>query len=79
MQALDLTVERGHITASVAARIMGVSRQRVNQLLQQNKLDGAFLIDCGDGREVWCIPRRSVLDRQPRNSHKTKDRPAYAQ
>lgn len=63
MGALDLTIERGHITASVAARLMGVSRQRVNQLLQNNKLDGAFLVDCGDGREVWCIPRKSVLNR----------------
>jgi hypothetical protein len=54
---IDLLVERGHVTASVAANLLGVTRQRVNQLLKAGALNGAFLIDVGDDREMWCIPQ----------------------
>lgn len=53
-------VLRGHITATVAAELMGVSRQRVHQLLTQGRVPGAFLVDCGDGREMWVIPRPAI-------------------
>lgn len=65
----QLTVSRSHVTASEAARLLNRSRQRVNQMLVEGKLQGAFLMDCGDGREVWCIPRASVHEacvRQPK-------------
>lgn len=61
---IDLLVERGHVTATVAASLLGVSRQRVNQLLNAGELAGAFRIDVGDDREMWCIPRKSVLNYQ---------------
>jgi plasmid maintenance system antidote protein VapI len=57
---IDIRIERGHVTASVAANLLGVSRQRVNQLLKQGRITGAFLMDCGDGREVWVVPRNSL-------------------
>lgn len=65
----QLTVSRSHVTASEAARLLNRSRQRVNQMLVEGKLAGAFLMDCGDGREIWCIPRASVREasiRQPK-------------
>lgn len=57
---IDLHVERGHVTASVAAELLGVSRQRVNQLLKAGLLQGAFQMDAGDRGEIWVIPRPSV-------------------
>jgi hypothetical protein len=45
---------------TVASQLMGVSRQRVHQLLKAGRIVGAFLMDCGDGREIWCIPRNSL-------------------
>jgi predicted DNA-binding protein (UPF0251 family) len=63
---LSLRLERGHVSLTVASQLMGVSRQRVHQLLKAGRIAGAFLIDCGDGREIWCIPRNSlnVKDKQ---------------
>ena len=63
---LSLRLERGHVSLTVASQLMGVSRQRVHQLLKAGRITGAFLIDCGDGREIWCIPRNSlnVKDKQ---------------
>lgn len=58
---IDLLVERGYVSASVAANLLDVSRQRVNQLLKAGSLAGSFRIDIGDDREMWCIPRKSVL------------------
>lgn len=58
-----LRVERGYVSASVAARLLKVSRQRVHQLLVKGKLEGAVIMDCGGGREAWCIPRKSVKER----------------
>ena len=57
---IDLRLERGHVSLTVASQLMGVSRQRVHQLLKADRIVGAFLMDCGDGREVWCIPRNSL-------------------
>lgn len=57
---IEVSIERGHVTASVAANLLGVSRQRINQLLKQGRINGAFLMDCGDGRELWVVPRRSL-------------------
>ena len=57
---IALTVERGYVSATVGAGLMGVSRQRVHQLLKAGRIAGAFLMDCGDKGEVWCIPRRSL-------------------
>lgn len=57
---LELRIERGFITATVAARLLGVSRQRVNQLLKAGRIDGAFLMDCGGKRELWCVPRKAL-------------------
>lgn len=57
---LRLNIERGHVSATVAAGLLGVSRQRVNQLLKAGRIPGAFLMDCGDKGEVWCVPRKSI-------------------
>jgi predicted DNA-binding protein (UPF0251 family) len=57
---IDLRLERGHVSLTVASQLMGVSRQRVHQLLKAGRIVGAFLMDCGDGREIWCIPRNSL-------------------
>lgn len=59
---LSMTLERGHVTASVAASLLGVTRQRINQLLKQGRIKGAFLMDCGDGRELWVVPRHSLKE-----------------
>lgn len=61
---IELTIERGYVTASVAAKIEGVSRQAINQRLKAGRIKGAFLMDCGDGRELWCIPRKSLKPKQ---------------
>jgi hypothetical protein len=61
---IELTVQRGYVTASVAAQIEGVTRQAINQRLKRGRIKGAFLMDCGDGREVWCVPRKSLKPKQ---------------
>lgn len=71
--SVDLTVVRGHVTATVAAGLLGVSRQRINQLLNTGRLDGAFLIDCGDGRELWAIPRTTIEERKQKHDRKKQD------
>lgn len=57
---ISLRIERGHVTLSVAAELLGVSRQRVHQMLKAGRIPGAFLMDCGDGREMWVIPRKEL-------------------
>lgn len=64
---IDVQIERGYVTASVAAEIVGVTRQRINQLLKANRFDGAFLMDCGDGREMWVIPRNQLQQRKKKH------------
>lgn len=66
---IDLRIERGYVTASVAARIEGCSRQAINQRLNAGRVTGAFLMDCGDGRELWVIPRKSL---KPKSKSKVK-------
>lgn len=61
---LELHIQRGFVTASVAAQIEGVSRQAINQRLKRGRIKGAFLMDCGDGRELWCVPRKSLKPKQ---------------
>lgn len=61
---IELRIERGYVTASVAAQIEGVSRQAINQRLNAGRVPGAFLMDCGDGRELWVVPRKSLKPRK---------------
>lgn len=56
-EAYDLPDERGEYTATEAAGILGVSRMRVNQLINEGKLD-AHLVG---GR--WMVYRYSVESR----------------
>ena len=57
---IELAVQRGWVSATVAAGLLGVSRQRVHQLLKAGRIPGAFLMDCGDKGEVWCVPRKEL-------------------
>jgi hypothetical protein len=57
---LELEVKRGYVTATEAARIEGISRQAINQRLKAGRIKGAFLMDCGDGREIWVVPRKQL-------------------
>lgn len=57
---ISLSVERGWVSATVAGRLLGVSRQRVHQLLKAGRIAGAFQMDVGHGREQWCIPRLNL-------------------
>jgi excisionase family DNA binding protein len=43
-----------------AARVMGVSRQRVQQLLRAGRIPGAQKMDNGNQRGIWVIPRGSL-------------------
>lgn len=56
----ELRILRGYVTATVAAQIEGVSRQAINQRLKAGRIKGAFLMDCGDGREIWVVPRKQL-------------------
>ncbi|CAB4197189.1 Helix-turn-helix domain containing protein [uncultured Caudovirales phage] len=42
-----------------AAKIMGVSRQRIHQLLRAGRIPGAQKMDNGGGG-LWVIPRGSI-------------------
>lgn len=70
MIAID--IERGFVSATVAAGLMGVSRQRVHQLLKAGRIPGAFLMDCGDGREIWCVPRNQLAQAKQRKRKELK-------
>ena len=61
---LELEVKRGYVTASEAARIEGISRQAINQRLKAGRIKGAFLMDCGDGREIWVVPRKQLKPKE---------------
>jgi hypothetical protein len=65
---IELRIERGYVTASVAAKIEGCSRQAINQRLNAGRVPGAFLMDCGDGRELWVVPRNSLKDKRNKES-----------
>ena len=60
----ELRIQRGYVTASVAAKLEGVSRQAINQRLKAGRIKGAFLMDCGDGREIWVVPRKQLNIKQ---------------
>lgn len=57
---IEMAVQRGWVSATVAAGLLGVSRQRIHQLLKAGRIPGAFLMDCGDKGEVWCVPRKEL-------------------
>ena len=61
---IELRIERGHVSATVAASLLGVTRQRMHQLLKAGRIPGAFLMDCGDGRELWCVPRKELKSKR---------------
>lgn len=61
---LELEVKRGYVTATEAARIEGISRQAINQRLKAGRIKGAFLMDCGDGREIWVVPRKQLKPKE---------------
>jgi hypothetical protein len=61
---LELEVKRGYVTASEAARIEGISRQAINQRLKAGRIKGAFLMDCGEGREIWVVPRKQLKPKE---------------
>jgi hypothetical protein len=69
---IELRILRGYVTASVAARIEGCSRQAINQRLNAGRVAGAFLMDCGDGRELWVVPRNS-LKKKPTKENQNAD------
>ena len=58
---------QGHVSMREAARIAGVSRQRIHQLLKQGRIPGAFKMDCGNRRSVWVIPKGSVKPKEEQN------------
>lgn len=57
---IEIRIERGHVSLGVAAQILGVSRQRMHQLLQAGRCPGAILVDYGTKRPMWAIPRAEV-------------------
>lgn len=67
---IEITVERGYVSATVAASLLGVSRQRVHQLLKAGRIPGAFLMDCGDKGEVWCVPRNELKSKLTKRKSK---------
>ena len=70
---IELRIERGYVTATVAAGLLGVTRQRMHQLLKAGRIRGAFLMDCGDGREMWVVPRRELKPRQRKKEKRNAD------
>ena len=63
--------ELGHVSATVAASIMGVSRQRMHQLLKAGRIQGAFLLDTGKGKTRWVVPRNQLT---PKEKHANSTR-----
>jgi hypothetical protein len=59
----------GHVSATVAASIMGVTRQRMHQLLKEGRIKGAFLLDIGNGRTRWVVPREELKPRKMKHEH----------
>jgi excisionase family DNA binding protein len=53
-------MSKDHVSMREAARLMGVSRQRMHQLLTKGRIPGAFLMECGRGRKVWVVPKGSI-------------------
>jgi hypothetical protein len=57
---IELRMERGFVSLTVAASLLNVTRQRMHQLLKAGRIPGAFLMDCGDGQERWVVPRKEL-------------------
>lgn len=57
---IEIRIERGHVSLGVAAQILGVSRQRMHQLLQAGRCPNAVLVDYGTKRPMWAIPRTDI-------------------
>lgn len=53
-----------HVSMREASRIMGVSRQRIHQLLKAGRIPGAFKMECGKNRGVWVIPKGSIKPKE---------------
>lgn len=67
--SIELRIQRGYVSATVAATIMGVTRQRMHQLLKAGRIRGAFLMDVGDGYERWVVPRNQLKPKQKGKPH----------
>lgn len=61
------------VSLTVAARLLGVTRQRVHQLLKAGKIPGASRMEVNGGRIVWCIPRRSLANIKTRKQIQQKE------
>lgn len=61
--------ELSHVSATVAASIMGVTRQRMHQLLTQGRIKGAFLLDTGKGKTRWVVPREELKPKVKKHEH----------
>lgn len=57
---IRIEIIRGHVSLGVAAEMLGVSRQRMHQLLQAGRCPNAILVDHGTKRPMWAIPRTEV-------------------
>jgi predicted DNA-binding protein (UPF0251 family) len=61
-----------YVSMREAARIMGVTRQRMQQLLKRGRVPGAFQMQAGPNRKVWVVPKGSIKPFEERNQEKTK-------
>lgn len=68
---IEIKIVRGYVSAAVAAEILGVSRQRIHQLLQAQRFPGAILVDHGDKPPMWAIPRKSIANLTDLRKQKT--------
>jgi len=69
---IEVRIERGFVSLTVAASLLGVTRQRMHQLLKAGRIPGAFLMDCGDGQERWVVPRTELSRERIRNAASAK-------
>ena len=67
---IRIEIVRGHVSLGVAAQMLGVTRQRMHQLLQAGRCPNAILVDHGTKRPMWAIPRSEV--EQIKNQRKSK-------
>ena len=54
------------IKAREAAKIMGISRQRVHQLIQDGRFPGAVQVDGPNGRKCWMLDDDEVMAHRPK-------------
>jgi len=53
-----------YVSMREAARIMGVTRQRMHQLLKADRIPGAVRMYAGSQRYLWVIPKGSIKPAQ---------------